>query len=416
MALVGMLVLAALLAIPATGFVTSHKHAVVHQLSYLLTLTLAGPLCAAAIPRPAQQQQSAGRRRLQRRKHPLSAASARPFQPAAAVQVFAAQARVVRQVCCKARLQSLHGQCGVVAQASAAAVFRPVSHLSNLKKHNGYWTYEVCYNRHVRQYHIPPPGSAPPSSSMEYYLGQFTEKVVSPLPSIESGKGNSGDNALSTYDEIGTWIEEFDDGNKVSLFVRQRWSDGTVCELTMKPRGIELQFHCSENHPTHISFFSEESTCNYLMIINTPLLCKDTAFIPKTLHRLNAIVCDKFSTPVPSKITLSDQPHDNTVSSIINKPMMSVLEVSEQITGEAIKVKERLPIKIQEIKKSDLDTQDFVDKLKNSPEVVVKIEQGEDIHAIMKQLKSIFGDGLQIEDLGVVTEQKEEKEKKDEDS
>ncbi|CAJ0847086.1 15058_t:CDS:2 [Entrophospora sp. SA101] len=120
---------------------------------------------------------------------------------------------------------------------------------------NGWWTYEYCHMRHVKQFHqIIQAGSLIEDTSSEsYFLGK----------------------TLGTDLEVG--------GGKKFLF--QRWSDGTTCDLTGNPR----RFHC--NPQNYISVVTEMYTCNYLVVIHTSYLCAHPAFHDTSFSKINPIEC-----------------------------------------------------------------------------------------------------------------------------
>lgn len=55
---------------------------------------------------------------------------------------------------------------------------------------------------------------------------------------------------------------------------------GTWCELIKKNRRIEVQFQCDPSGGDRVAWIKETSTCSYLMVIHTPKLCHDLAFVP----------------------------------------------------------------------------------------------------------------------------------------
>lgn len=72
---------------------------------------------------------------------------------------------------------------------------------------------------------------------------------------------------------------------------------GTWCELTKKNRRIEIQFQCDPNSGDRVAWIKEISTCSYLMVIHTPKLCNDLAFVPVKRvgegEGVHEIVCQK---------------------------------------------------------------------------------------------------------------------------
>ncbi|KAI9024683.1 hypothetical protein DFJ74DRAFT_665804 [Hyaloraphidium curvatum] len=126
----------------------------------------------------------------------------------------------------------------------------------------GWFTYEYCHLGHVRQFHKR---NGPDDTSIEsqYMLGRTHSGIE-----VRAGL----------------------DGKK---YARARFEGGTVCDLTGQPRAIEVQFHCpppSVAALDHISLLQETSTCNYLLLVQTPRLCGG-AFSPAKHGRVNNIRC-----------------------------------------------------------------------------------------------------------------------------
>ena len=74
-------------------------------------------------------------------------------------------------------------------------------------------------------------------------------------------------------------------------YLVQNLGGGTTCDLTGKERKIEVQFHCHPQSADRIGYIKEVSTCSYLMIIYTPRLCNDIAFLPPRETKAHHIVC-----------------------------------------------------------------------------------------------------------------------------
>lgn len=58
-----------------------------------------------------------------------------------------------------------------------------------------------------------------------------------------------------------------------SRYLVQRWSDGTRCDKTGRPREIEVQVHCSMTSGDMIYMIKEVAICQYVIIIHSPHLC-----------------------------------------------------------------------------------------------------------------------------------------------
>ncbi|KAL8931177.1 MAG: hypothetical protein Q9211_007168, partial [Gyalolechia sp. 1 TL-2023] len=76
-------------------------------------------------------------------------------------------------------------------------------------------------------------------------------------------------------------------------YLVQTLSGGTTCDLTGRDRKIEIQFHCHPQSADRIGWIKEVSTCSYLMVIYTPRLCNDVAFLPPRANKAAPITCEE---------------------------------------------------------------------------------------------------------------------------
>eukprot|EP00924_Labyrinthula_sp_SR-Ha-C_P005038 maker-scaffold_1-snap-gene-19.31-mRNA-1 protein AED:0.27 eAED:0.27 QI:150/1/1/1/1/1/2/197/415 len=104
----------------------------------------------------------------------------------------------------------------------------------------GYWDYELCFNKHVRQSHLKSK-----TKKHDYYLGKFKQR-----PIVETS--HKGKKAL------------------MELFV-----DGSMCDLTGEGRQVEIVYLCSEKSKfkTAILDIEETSTCHYVLTVGVYGLC-----------------------------------------------------------------------------------------------------------------------------------------------
>jgi protein OS-9 len=52
-----------------------------------------------------------------------------------------------------------------------------------------------------------------------------------------------------------------------------------------------VQYHCNPHVTDRIGYIKEVTTCSYLMVVYTPRLCNDVAFMPPPETKANEIVC-----------------------------------------------------------------------------------------------------------------------------
>ncbi|TGZ83921.1 hypothetical protein EX30DRAFT_338511 [Ascodesmis nigricans] len=165
----------------------------------------------------------------------------------------------------------------------ARATARGWELLADLEGHclyfvSDWWTYSFCHNREVRQFHQLPPQANnqwPPPEDPEiqsYILGK--------VPAEEYNTPNGEPGSTTELQATG----------ELRVLV-QKLGGGTVCEDTGKRRKIEVQFHCNSHGTDRIGWVKEITICNYLMVIYTPRLCNDVAFLPARENRANGITC-----------------------------------------------------------------------------------------------------------------------------
>ncbi|KAF2200412.1 Pkinase-domain-containing protein [Delitschia confertaspora ATCC 74209] len=170
----------------------------------------------------------------------------------------------------------------------------------------GYWSYSFCYKKDVKQFHPLPVGRGIPifppvedTSVDSYVLGVFPkdgkkgkrerERKTLDSSGSESADGNEGvkESKYEAKEVETSWLET----KGSTRYLVQKLNGGTICNLTGKERKIEIQFHCNPQGTDRINMIKEVSTCSYLMIVNTPRLCKDDAFMPPTESLAHPISC-----------------------------------------------------------------------------------------------------------------------------
>lgn len=155
---------------------------------------------------------------------------------------------------------------------------------------SGWWSYSFCYGKAVVQYHALPGGRAnepPPrdANSQEYVLGRAQHKPREPQDS--AGHPEQDDQTTSLAPPNAHLQIKGD-----QRYLSQRLEGGTVCDLTGRPRTIEIQYHCSPGTTAdRIGWVKEVTTCAYLMVVYTPRLCSDVAFQPPKATRAHPIRC-----------------------------------------------------------------------------------------------------------------------------
>nr|BCL66253.1 hypothetical protein [Volvox reticuliferus] len=135
-----------------------------------------------------------------------------------------------------------------------------------LYRQEGLWTYELCYKKYVRQFRQDKSGHIE-----DFSCGVFTGG---------SHQDESAKEDLSSH-PYPIW------------YVSHVYAGGAGCAMTGEPRTAEVRFTCMPGiNDNAIVSINEFPTCNYVFVINAPVLC--------TLKN--------FSPPVQQEIMLSCEP------------------------------------------------------------------------------------------------------------
>lgn len=141
-------------------------------------------------------------------------------------------------------------------------------HLLPLKKQcmvhlDGWWTYEFCFGRQVRQFHTNPQGKI----EAEYFLGRLAEPAlgVDYLHDIET-------NDRELLRLLESMKEDIPSGTP---FYSERYKYGTPCDIAEGQRSVEIRWNCApQATQTLIRSIKEPISCHYVMEVDSPLLCQ----------------------------------------------------------------------------------------------------------------------------------------------
>lgn len=155
---------------------------------------------------------------------------------------------------------------------------------------SGWWSYAFCYNAEITQFHQLPPQPGKPAlppvrdtTTKEFVLGRAKKS---------KSKSDEWSNSVSPqkpsrHESPKTELQVKGD----TRYLVQKMEGGTTCDLTGKPRRVEIQFHCNPQVTDRIGYIKEVTTCSYLMVIYTPRLCNDVAFMPPKDNKAHPINC-----------------------------------------------------------------------------------------------------------------------------
>ncbi|XP_034669603.1 endoplasmic reticulum lectin 1 [Drosophila subobscura] len=115
---------------------------------------------------------------------------------------------------------------------------------------NGWWRYEFCYGKHVRQFHKDK------NSEVELFLGYFSEESHRQWAVANPDKG-----ARRTGFSSSIW---------------HHYVKGTHCDRTSQPREVDVKLTCTPvtTSGTAVSMYLlEPKTCQYILVVESPIIC-----------------------------------------------------------------------------------------------------------------------------------------------
>lgn len=129
-----------------------------------------------------------------------------------------------------------------------------------LYRHEGWWSYEFCHQKHVRQLHLEDD-----KATQEFVLGVFDPEATHEF------NQNQPDSTL---------LKDPRSKDSSQRYHAHVYTNGTACDLTNQPRETTIRFVCSEPSVV-ISSVKEISTCKYVVTVQCPMLCKHPMFQPE---------------------------------------------------------------------------------------------------------------------------------------
>ncbi|XP_020776951.1 endoplasmic reticulum lectin 1 isoform X2 [Boleophthalmus pectinirostris] len=160
-----------------------------------------------------------------------------------------------------------------------------------------YWTYEVCHGKYVRQYHEEKETGQ--VSVQEYFLGNMVQKSQSTEKPEETESKKSEDTDVPTKNIEG----------QLTPYYSVDMGNGTPCTLKQNlPRSTSVLYVCHPEAKHEILSVAEVTTCEYEVVVLTPLLCDHPKYRFKT-SPVNAIFCQALSgSPLrPQRLTELDK-------------------------------------------------------------------------------------------------------------
>ncbi|KAA0204001.1 hypothetical protein HAZT_HAZT008845 [Hyalella azteca] len=141
-------------------------------------------------------------------------------------------------------------------------------------KIESYWSYEVCHGGKIVQYHKEQENRGKKVIDQQYTLGRITPAQLQQLEA--DAKAEDAASSPTAREVSETKVE----GTDVPYYPI-RYADGSICELTGKPRVTDVLYVCYEHGRHDVYSVKETATCEYEIIVLTDVLCQHPLYTKK---------------------------------------------------------------------------------------------------------------------------------------
>ncbi|KAL6062151.1 Protein OS-9 [Balamuthia mandrillaris] len=160
------------------------------------------------------------------------------------------------------------GKQKVVAVPSEEELLAPLQNTC-LYRLTGWWTYELCHGRTIRQFH-----SEGEKTTAEFLLGKAMDTSTSarqqPSKAEQNEEEKQGEEASNPEQQQEPPPKEY---------YLERFEGGTICDLTGAPRTAEVHWHCAPGEKVGaVLGLKEPFTCHYVFSVGTSLLCAHPSY------------------------------------------------------------------------------------------------------------------------------------------
>ncbi|EFA85517.1 OS-9-related protein [Heterostelium album PN500] len=170
-----------------------------------------------------------------------------------------------------------------------------------LYKTGGWWSYEYCHGKAVRQIHIDPAqnkvtaefvlGTAPNAASSSSSSSSSTSSTADSTTTVSNNNNNNNNNHHNNaHGKIRgldpSFMNSYNQGSQTSLpeksslpYYSELYDDGTPCDISPGSR-----YYCNNDPNKHFNYIQEMSepfTCYYIFKVYTNLMCIHPLFKPK---------------------------------------------------------------------------------------------------------------------------------------
>ncbi|XP_020488466.1 endoplasmic reticulum lectin 1 isoform X1 [Labrus bergylta] len=184
-----------------------------------------------------------------------------------------------------------------------------------------YWTYEVCHGKHIRQYHEEK-DTGQKINVQEYFLGNMAQKSTS----TETDKEEEDAEDVKSADEAEVPTKNIE--GQLTPYFSLEMGNGTPCVLKQNTaRSSSVLYVCHPEAKHEILSVAEVTTCEYEVVVLTPLLCAHPKYRFKS-SPVNAIFCQSLAgSPLqPQKLAMLDKEQED----LLKPPFRASAETTEE--------------------------------------------------------------------------------------
>ncbi|RUS90049.1 hypothetical protein EGW08_002162, partial [Elysia chlorotica] len=156
----------------------------------------------------------------------------------------------------------------IAMKTGIVEMLRPMSDKACLFKAKDWWSYEFCYGKYIRQFHMEDGDIKGNVIYLGYYQDDFNWNNETARDARMKSKTSQ------------------------SRYHSQKYSLGTKCDLTGQMRQAEVRFVCEENSEDYLSRVDESETCVYTVTVMTSRICRHPYLKAPARRKAVPITCN----------------------------------------------------------------------------------------------------------------------------
>ncbi|XP_069509716.1 protein OS-9 isoform X2 [Ambystoma mexicanum] len=149
-------------------------------------------------------------------------------------------------------------------------LLKPMEAAPCLVKTKDWWTYELCYGKHVQQYHMEDLEVKGDVLYLGYYQSEFDWNN-------ETAKASKH--------------------HRLKRYHSQLYVNGSKCDLNGRTRESEVRYVCEEGAGDYIARIDEPQSCTYVLTVHTTRICHHPFLRPPSTATPQSIHCHPALTP-----------------------------------------------------------------------------------------------------------------------